>query len=146
MGITSPLDYLERNFMKESGSLDHSVEEIPGRNLMKGSGSLDHPVSENPGRIPMEGRQLRPSWRGPFVISGYGGEHGKSYLIRQICGTPIPRTFHGNHLKKFRLREEYLVSGREHSLPVYQNIRYGTGNHKLPRDLRTIPGAHSTQH
>jgi transposase InsO family protein len=89
------------------------------------------------------GKKLRPSWRGPFVITGYGGEHEKSYTLRQICGTPIPRTFHGDHLKRFRLREGYLVSGREQSLPVYQNIRYGRGSHKLPRDLRTIPGAHN---
>jgi hypothetical protein len=90
------------------------------------------------------GKKLRPAWRGPFVITGFGGDHQKSYILRQICGTPIPRTFHGDHLKRFRLREGYLVSGREQELPVYQNIRYGTGSHRLPKDLRTIPGAYTT--
>ncbi|KAI1006688.1 hypothetical protein K3495_g1530 [Podosphaera aphanis] len=37
------------------------------------------------------GKKLRPSWRGPFVITGFGGDMGKSCTIRQINGTPIPR-------------------------------------------------------
>ncbi|POS83424.1 hypothetical protein EPUL_004130, partial [Erysiphe pulchra] len=51
------------------------------------------------------GRKLRPTWRGPFVIVGFGGDMGKSYKLRQINGTPIPRHYHGDSLKKFRLRE-----------------------------------------
>jgi hypothetical protein len=34
------------------------------------------------------------------------------------------------------------MSGRERELPVYQNIKYGTGLYKLPRDLRTVLGAY----
>jgi hypothetical protein len=86
-------------------------------------------------------KKLSPAWRGPFVVSGYGGDHYKSYSLRQICGTLIPRTFHGNHLKPFRLREGYVVTGQESVLPVYQNIRLGKASLRLPRDLRTIPGA-----
>jgi hypothetical protein len=34
-----------------------------------------------------------PYWPlGPFIVAVYGGEHGKPYTLRQICGTPIPRT------------------------------------------------------
>ncbi|KAI0995670.1 hypothetical protein K3495_g12511, partial [Podosphaera aphanis] len=29
------------------------------------------------------GKKLRPSWRGPFVIRGFGGDMGKSYRLRQ---------------------------------------------------------------
>ncbi|RKF59802.1 hypothetical protein OnM2_057042 [Erysiphe neolycopersici] len=38
------------------------------------------------------GTKLRPTWRGPFVIVGFGGDMGKSYKLRQINGTPIPLT------------------------------------------------------
>ena len=89
-------------------------------------------------------KKLRPSWRGPFVVTGFGGDQHKSYTIRQICGTLIPRTFHGDHLKLFRLREGYLATGREERIPVYQNIRLGTANQKLPKDLRTVPGVYPT--
>jgi len=86
-------------------------------------------------------KKLRPSWRGPFVITGPGGDHEKSFQIRQIDGTPIKFTYHGDHLKVFRLREGYLRTGEEESLPVYQNIRLGRAFNKLPRAVRTIPGA-----
>ena len=105
-------------------------------------------VSFTPGQLVMlydsrsAKKKLRPAWRGPFVITGYGGDHFKSYTIRQIEGSAIPRTFHGDHLKAFRLREGYLSTGREQHLPIYQNIRLGTAKHKLPRDARSIPGAY----
>lgn len=87
------------------------------------------------------GQKLKPSWRGPFVVTGFGGDFGKSYTIRQIDGTPIPRTYHGDHLKRFRLREGYLATGDERELPVFQNIRAGSYSTRLPREARTIPGA-----
>ncbi|KAI0996301.1 hypothetical protein K3495_g11880, partial [Podosphaera aphanis] len=82
------------------------------------------------------GKKLRPSWRGPFVINGYGGDLNKSYTLRQISGASIPRHYHGDSLKKFRLREGYLITGEEESLPVFQNIRLGRASFKLPRKFR----------
>ncbi|KAI0996284.1 hypothetical protein K3495_g11896 [Podosphaera aphanis] len=101
----------------------------------------------NPGDLVMlfdhreAGKKLRPSWRGPFVVVGLGGEMGKLYCLRQIEGTPIPRHYHGDALKPFGLREGYLVSKREERLLIVQNIRLGTAAFKLPKDQRTRPGA-----
>ncbi|KAI0997594.1 hypothetical protein K3495_g10592 [Podosphaera aphanis] len=83
------------------------------------------------------GKKLRPSWRGPFVITGLGGEMGISYTLRQIDGTKTPRHYYGDALKNFRLREGYLITGKEEALPIYQNIRPGRANFKLPRDLQS---------
>jgi len=82
------------------------------------------------------GQKLRPSWRGPFIVSGTGGEHGRSYRLSQINGTPIPRHFHIDQLKPFYLRNSYLVTGLEERLPAYQNLRAGTASHSLPPELR----------
>lgn len=81
-------------------------------------------------------QKLRPSWRGPFVISGSGGDHGRSYTLRQINGTPIPCHVHIDQLKPFYLRNSYMVTGDEERLSVYQNIRGGTASHSLPPELR----------
>ncbi|KAI0995726.1 hypothetical protein K3495_g12455 [Podosphaera aphanis] len=64
---------------------------------------------------------------------------GKSYTIRQISGKHIPRHYHGDSLKRFRLREGYLVTGEEEALPVFQNIRLQKAEFKLPR--KDWPGA-----
>ena len=68
-------------------------------------------------------KKLRPSWRGPFIVTGHGGTHSRSYTLRQIDGTPIPRTYHIDQPKLFKLREGRLVTGKELSLPTCQNIR-----------------------
>ncbi|POS82271.1 hypothetical protein EPUL_005521, partial [Erysiphe pulchra] len=81
----------------------------------------------------------RPSWRGPFVVSGFGGEMGKSYILRQIEGTTIPRHYHGDSLKPFRLREGYLILKKEERIPVLQNIRLGNATFKLSKNYRTVP-------
>ncbi|KAI0994590.1 hypothetical protein K3495_g13592 [Podosphaera aphanis] len=82
-------------------------------------------------------KKLHPAYRGPFVVAGHGGCHGKSYLLRQVNGKPIPRTYYGDHLKLFKLREGHLVTGREGRVPFYQNLRAGTANHKLPAAVGT---------
>lgn len=87
------------------------------------------------------GKKLRPTWRGPFVIAGFGGDMGKSYCLRQIEGTAIPRHYHGDTLKPFRLREGYLISEKEERIPILQNIRLGTAAFKLPRNQQSMPGA-----
>ena len=56
-------------------------------------------------------KKLRPSWRGPFIVTGHGGTHSRSYTLRQIDGTPIPRTYHIDQPKLFKFREGRLVTG-----------------------------------
>lgn len=67
---------------------------------------------------------------------------GKEFWLRRIVndGNKIPRHFHGDSLKPFRLREGYLVSSREERLPAFQNIRLGTAAFTLPKNQRTVPG------
>lgn len=81
-------------------------------------------------------KQLHPSYRGPFVISGKGGSHGKSYTLKQINGTPIPGTFYGDHLKPFVPRTGHLITSNEEEIALHQNIRAKKGFHKLPQRLR----------
>jgi hypothetical protein len=81
-------------------------------------------------------KKLHPVYRGPFVINGAGGDQGKSYTLRQVNGTAIPRTYYGDHLKPFRLRPDHLVTKKERLWPEYQNLRAGQGVHKLPKNVR----------
>lgn len=67
---------------------------------------------------------------------------GKSYTIRQIDGSIIPRHYFGDHLKPFRLREGYFIT-HEEKIPVYQNIRLGNAAFKLPVSVREVPGVHT---
>ena len=103
------------------------VREVSGSRKDREKQKYDKGIHEHqftPGQLVMlydskaAGKKLRPAWRGPFVVTGFAGDHQKSYTLRQICGTPISRTFHGDHLERLRLREGYLVSGREQELPV----------------------------
>ncbi|KAI0994673.1 hypothetical protein K3495_g13509 [Podosphaera aphanis] len=88
------------------------------------------------------GKKLRPAWRGPFVITGYGGDMELSYTLRQVNGLPIPRHYYGDHLKPFRLREGYLITREEEEIPVYQNLRLGNAAFKLPKHVDMVPGVH----
>ncbi|KHJ30086.1 hypothetical protein EV44_g5595 [Erysiphe necator] len=63
-------------------------------------------------------KQLHPSYRGPFVISGKGGSHGKLYTLKQINGTPIPGTFYGDHLKPFVPRTGHLITSNEEEITL----------------------------
>jgi hypothetical protein len=65
------------------------------------------------------GKKLRASWRGPFVVTGFGGDMHKSYTLRQIDGTPISRHYHGDSLKPFRVRTGRLITQEEEALPTY---------------------------
>ncbi|POS82013.1 hypothetical protein EPUL_006779, partial [Erysiphe pulchra] len=73
----------------------------------------------NPGNLVMlydhreSGKKLRATWRGPFIITGFGGDTGRSYTLRQINGKPIPRHYHGDSIKPFRLREGYIATNKE---------------------------------
>ncbi|TQS37025.1 hypothetical protein Golomagni_02514 [Golovinomyces magnicellulatus] len=68
-------------------------------------------------------KKLRAAYRGLFVIVRYGGDHGRSYVLRQIAGQPIYRTFHGDQLKLFRSREGYLIPKHDERNLGYQIIR-----------------------
>ncbi|KAI1007077.1 hypothetical protein K3495_g1140 [Podosphaera aphanis] len=85
-------------------------------------------------------KKLRLSQRGPFIVTGPSRDHDKSYKVRQINGPIIKRTYHGDHLKKYRLREGYLRTGEEESLPTFQNIRLGRAHHKLSKLGQQRPG------
>ncbi|KAI0991699.1 hypothetical protein K3495_g16488, partial [Podosphaera aphanis] len=91
------------------------------------------------------GKKLRPAWRGPFIVTGYGGDLGRSYTLRQVDGTPIPRHYYGDHLKPFRLREGYLITREEEEIPAYQNIRLGKAAFKLPKCVSRVPGVHDAR-
>jgi len=67
--------------------------------------------------------KLKPQWRGPFVVTGYANEFGITYAIRQLTGKRIKGSFHGDHLRKFRLREGYLIPPIEADMPDYQLLR-----------------------
>ena len=67
--------------------------------------------------------KLTPRWRGPFVIQSLAGDHDVSYQLRQINGKAIQGSFHGDHLRRFRPREGYLVPPLELPIPTYQNLR-----------------------
>jgi hypothetical protein len=81
-------------------------------------------------------KKLHPAYRGPFVVSGFAGDHSKSYKLRQINGAPIARSFSGDHLKPFKLRQGHLVTQDEEKLKLYQNIRAGRAQCKLPVEFR----------
>ncbi len=68
-------------------------------------------------------KKLQPTWRGPFVVTGYGGEHQRSYTLRQLNGRPIKGHFHGDHLVLFKLRYGHIIPPIEASLPEYQRLR-----------------------
>ncbi len=74
-------------------------------------------------------KKLYPLYRGPFIITGFGGSYSRSYTLRQINSEAIPRIYYGDYLKLFKLRKGYLVTGTKEQFPVYQNIRAGKGKH-----------------
>ena len=69
--------------------------------------------------------KLQQRWRGPFRVDGFANERGVSYRLRQHNGRLIKGTFHGNHLKRFVPRGDYLADPSDTSqlLPSHQTIR-----------------------
>jgi hypothetical protein len=80
-------------------------------------------------------KKMHPAYKGPFVVISPGGFHSKSYHLRQVNGTLIPRSFYGDHLKPFKLRTSYLVTGYKQQLPMYQKLRARRAKHKLPKSI-----------
>ncbi|RKF60559.1 hypothetical protein OnM2_049059 [Erysiphe neolycopersici] len=85
--------------------------------------------------------KLHAAYRGPFVVTGYGGHNRKNFSIQQVNGERVKNTFHGDQLKPFRLREGYLVTEQEQTIPTYQNLRAGKAVVKKPRKYEHIRGA-----
>jgi transposase InsO family protein len=76
--------------------------------------------------------KLHPSFRGPFRVSGFGGDHQRSFKLEQLNGDPIRRTFYGDHLRLFKPRTGHLVNHTEELSPIYQNIRAGRTKSRIP--------------
>lgn len=72
--------------------------------------------------------KLTESWRGPFIIDTFGGDHGDSYVLKTLDGEPAPNTHHGDHLRIFRPQEGYLRPADEVPLQVTRNLRYRRKN------------------
>ncbi|RKF55040.1 hypothetical protein OnM2_092022 [Erysiphe neolycopersici] len=94
-------------------------------------------VDENP----KYGKSLHASYRGPFVVAGFAGEHKKSYLLRQVDGQKIKYSYHGDQLRPFRLREGYLITGNEKRIPAYQNLRSGKASYEVPKPTKYFEGS-----
>jgi hypothetical protein len=77
-------------------------------------------------------KKLHPSFRGPFRIASFGGDHYRSFKLEQLNREPIPHTFYGDHLRLFRPRTGHLITQTEESLPIYQNIRAGRTRFRIP--------------
>jgi hypothetical protein len=75
-------------------------------------------------------KKLHPAYRGPFEISEFGGDYGKSFKLQQLDGTLIPQTFYGDSLKFFKPRTNYLISKSDKDLIQYQNICSRKGKFK----------------
>jgi hypothetical protein len=86
-------------------------------------------------------KKMHPAYKGPFVVIRPRGFHSKSYHLRQVNNTAIPRSFYGDHLKPFKLRTGHLVTGYKQQLPTYQKLRARKAKHKLPKSIRKGVGA-----
>jgi hypothetical protein len=64
-------------------------------------------------------KKMHLAYRGPFVVVGLGGFYSKSYHLRQVNSIAVLRSFYRDHLKPFKLRTGYLVTGYEQQLPTY---------------------------
>ena len=71
--------------------------------------------------------KLVERWRGPFIIDGFGGDHGASYTLKTLDGKSAPNTHHGDHLRIFRPREGYLRPTDKEPLKVTRNLRFRRG-------------------
>ncbi|KAI0994798.1 hypothetical protein K3495_g13383 [Podosphaera aphanis] len=135
------IDYVVNRAKRKSVALERS-NQVKDRSAKRHDLGIRREIRYSPGDLVMlfdhrqAGKKLRPSRRGPFAVTGFEGDMGKSYTIHQLNGKPIPRHYHGDSLKKFRLREGYLVTGDEEALPSYQNIRLGNTEFRLPKFAR----------
>ena len=68
--------------------------------------------------------KLTERWRGPFIIDGFGGDHGASYTLKTLDRKSAPNTHHGDHLRILRPQERYLRQTDEEPLKVTQNLRF----------------------
>jgi hypothetical protein len=111
----SDLVKLEQKEMHDLGVKHHSFE--PGDLVML----YDHGSAN---------KKLHPAYRGPFEVTGYSGDYGKSFKLQQLDSTQIPRTFYGDSLKLFKPWTNHLISKSDKDLIQYQNIRSRKGKFK----------------
>jgi hypothetical protein len=82
------LDDVRKQTTKERYDLHICDEEfVPGQVVMLWDTTVGKTV----------GNKLHPHWRGPFKVTGYAGDHKKTYIVAQVNGKRIRGTFHGNH-------------------------------------------------
>ena len=98
----------------------HKLDEATRYN--RGITKADHQIGHLVMLYQKNTGKLQPRWRGPFRVAGYGGSHGLSFTLQQLDGSAIRGTFHGDHLKKFSPRTDYLAASNP-LLPLRQNIR-----------------------
>ena len=93
--------------------------------------------------------KLKPRWKGPFRIRGYGGSHETSFTLEQVDGTRIQGSFYGDHLKQFLLRTGYLADpAGDEILLQKQNIRRSKKSKRPKKEevkKKGAKGARSTQ-
>jgi hypothetical protein len=81
-------------------------------------------------------KKMHLAYRGPFIVVSLGGFHSKSYYLRQVNSTAVPKSFHRDHLKPFKLRTGHLVTSYKQQLLTYQKLRARKAKHKLPKSIR----------
>ena len=96
--------------------------EMEAHRYSKGIKRVIHSIGDMVMLFQKDVGKLQPRWRGPFRINGYGGSHGVSFTLQQLNGRGIRGTFHGDHLKTFQPRTDYLADTSS-SLPDPQLIR-----------------------
>ena len=105
----------ERSIQKKESEKKHYDREILQSNELK-SDDLAMLYQKNV-------EKLQSRWRDSFLIETFGGDHGISYIIRQIGGRQIKRAFHSDHLQKFTLRTGHLISQLKLKISSHQTIR-----------------------
>ncbi len=61
---------------------------------------------------------------GQYVVFGYGREYSTLYTLTKLDEKPAKDNYHGDHLTKFRLREEYLVPSRVETFEIYSKMQH----------------------
>lgn len=68
--------------------------------------------------------ELVSLWGGPYVVFGYGREYTTLYTLTKLDEKPAKDNYHGDHLKKFWLREGYLVPLRVETFEIYTKMQH----------------------
>jgi hypothetical protein len=80
-------------------------------------------------------KKMHLAYKGPFIVVSLGGFYSKSYHLRQVNSTAVLKSFYKDHLKPFKLRTSYLVTGYKQQLPTYQKLYARKAKYKLPKSI-----------